>query len=258
MLKFIPVSIVSILLLGILAALHQYYYFPWYVFFIPFVVWITLTVIGSFHIRWNYHLISLSKAKNAKPNTVSITFDDGPHPKYTPKALALLKQFDAKATFFCIGKEIAAHPNITAQIVKEGHTIGNHTYSHSHQFGFFSAEQVQEELAQTQEILAQSTGKKGLLYRPAFGVTNPNIKKAIKALKLTSIGWSIRSLDTTKKTEEQIFQSIIKKLKTGDIILLHDTSEKTIRILERLLLFLQQNHYTSVPVDQLLEIDAYV
>ena len=78
------------------------------------------------------------------------------------------------------------------------------------------------------------------LYRPAFGVTNPRISTAIKTLNLIPIGWSVRSLDTTKDTKEMILTRITKNLQKGDIVLLHDTSQKTVEVLEQLLVFLDK------------------
>lgn len=95
------------------------------------------------------------------------------------------------------------------------------------------------------------------MYRPAFGVTNPNIARALQITKHSSIGWNIRSLDTTTSTEETILKRITNTICKGDIVLLHDSSDKSLRVLERLLLFLQANQLESVTVDQLLEIEAY-
>ncbi len=95
------------------------------------------------------------------------------------------------------------------------------------------------------------------MFRPPFGVTNPNIKKALRKTGHKSIGWSIRSLDTTSLSEEKILKRITANLKKGDIILLHDSSAKSFAVLEQLLLFLQSHELQSVPVDRLLEIEAY-
>lgn len=219
--------------------------------------WATLTVIGSFHIRWNYHLEGLHHNKGTKNNWVAITFDDGPHPQFTPQILKLLHHYNAKATFFCIGGKVVQHPDIVKEIIAEGHTIGNHTYSHSKAFGFFSTKKVAGELQRTRETIRQLTGLETKLYRPAFGVTNPNINRAVEQLGLQSIGWSIRSLDTTNRSKKTLLHRITHRLGPGDIILLHDTGAKTVEVLEQLLLFLQNNEMRSVTVDQLLEIEAY-
>ena len=162
-----------------------------------------------------------------------------------------------KATFFVIGKQAEKHPDIVRQILKEGHSIGNHTYSHSTSFGFFGARKVTEELARTQSLVQEITGQKMNLYRPAFGVTNPQIEKAVDSLGLRSIGWSVRSLDTTPRSEKRILNRITSRVSAGDIVLLHDTSEKSVAVLERLLVFLREKKLESVTVERLLEIKAY-
>ena len=221
------------------------------------MIWFAITAAGSFFIQWNYHFKSLSSNKAVKSNLVAITFDDGPHPEFTPKALELLKKYNAKATFFCVGKHIEAHPNVFNEIIKQGHTIGNHTYSHANNFGFFKTTKVTEELLKTNAVVKNSVGITLQLFRPAFGVTNPRIKTALKATKLQSIGWSVRSLDTTYKSPKSILKRTTKNLSKGDVILLHDTSLKSIIVLEQLLLFLQQQNMESITIDSLFNIEPY-
>lgn len=229
---------------------------PWlYVLFV--LIWIVITAIGSFQIKWNYHLQSLNHNYNISENYVAITFDDGPNIEFTPKVLSLLKDYNAKATFFLIGKNAEKQPDIVRQILTEGHAIGNHSYSHSKIFGFFFSKKVASELKQTNSILKEITGKEVKLFRPPFGVTNPNIKNALRRTGHQSIGWSKRGYDTANISEEKIFKRITANLKKGDIILLHDSSAKTVAVLEQLLLFLQSHKLQSVPVDRLLEIEAY-
>jgi peptidoglycan/xylan/chitin deacetylase (PgdA/CDA1 family) len=257
MLSFKSVNIVSsLILIGLLIG-YGFFNMPFWPVFLLFLMWLFLTGLGSSSIGWNYHFTSLNAQTNIQKNQIAITFDDGPHPKFTPKVLNLLKKYDAKATFFCIGKHIELYPHIFKTIVESGHTIGNHTYSHANNFGFFSIEKVISELQQTNAIIKQHVDLNALLFRPAFGVTNPRIKQALKVIKLQSIGWSKRSLDTTKLNEKVIFNRVTKNLKKGDVILLHDTSDKTIVVLEQLLLFLQQQHLESVSVDTLFNIKAY-
>ncbi|MCK0188584.1 polysaccharide deacetylase family protein [Arenibacter sp. F20364] len=229
----------------------------WWTYTTLGLLWLTFTIIGSFHVRWNYHLPALHFNNKIPENWVAITFDDGPHPNFTPKVLDLLQKYNAKASFFCVGQQVNLFGGIAQKIVDNGHTIGNHTYSHSNKFGFFGTQKVILELQKTSTIIKEVTGLDPKLYRPAFGVTNPSISRAVKRLKLQTVGWSIRSLDTTKRSQKIILERISHKIKKGDIILLHDSSEKTVEVLEQLLLFLQQNKMQSVTVDQLLDIEAY-
>ena len=171
--------------------------------------------------------------------------------------MEILERYNAKATFFCIGKNIESHPEIFNSILKKGHTVGNHTFSHSNSFGFFKTDKVLSELQKTNTLVKEKTGKDMLLYRPAFGVTNPRIKKAIKRLELQSVGWNIRSLDTTNRNSKTVLNRITKNLKKGDVVLLHDTSSKSVDVLEQLLLFLQQKKIESVTIDSLFKIKPY-
>lgn len=221
------------------------------------LIWIAITAIGSFQIQWNYHLQSLNHQYKISENYISITFDDGPNPEFTPEILSLLKVFNAKASFFLIGQNAQKYPELVKQIINDGHLIANHSYSHSKNFGFFSSKKIVLELEQTDALLKKITGKKVLLFRPPFGVTNPAIKKALQITRHHSIGWSKRSFDTTNLSEEKILERISSNIKKGDIILLHDSSPKTVAVLERLLLLLQALKLQSVTVDQLLEIEAY-
>ncbi|SFN49923.1 Peptidoglycan/xylan/chitin deacetylase, PgdA/CDA1 family [Bizionia echini] len=220
-------------------------------------IWLMVTALGSGLVGWNYHLKILNSNKNATKNHISITFDDGPNSEFTPQVLALLNKFQAKATFFCIGKHIEIHPEISQQIITAGHTIGNHTYSHANNFGFYNTERVQSELEKTNSVIKELSGLNPQLYRPAFGVTNPHIRRAVQNLNLITIGWNKRSLDTTNLSEKQILNRITKNLKSGDVILLHDTSDKSVRVLEQLLLFLRENNFQSVTIDTLFNIKAY-
>ncbi|MGI9551891.1 MAG: polysaccharide deacetylase family protein [Aurantibacter sp.] len=251
------INLLAMALLAILTAINFFFAVPWWAYLLILFCWFLITLFGSFFIQWNYHLTSLHSNKNIAKEHVSLTFDDGPDPEYTPKVLELLKQYNARVTFFLIGEKAEKHPEIVQNILRQGHVIGNHTYSHSNNFGFFGTSKVVSELRDANSVIEKISGFKMKLYRPAFGVTNPNIQKALLQTNHDSIGWSVRSFDTTNKTSENILKRITSRISNGDIVLLHDTSPKTVDVLERLLLFLQVNNLRSVTVDELLNIKAY-
>ncbi|PIB37865.1 polysaccharide deacetylase family protein [Maribacter sp. 4G9] len=258
MLKRKNVNTIFLLGLIVLLAISIFIPIPRILFALLAISWFLLTLCGSFFIRWNYHLDSLNSNREIAESQVAITFDDGPHPEHTPKVLSLLKRYNAKGTFFCIGKNIEKHPELLKEIIRQGHSIGNHTFSHANTFGFFGTSKVMQELNRTNELVENLTGLKMALYRPAFGVTNPSIARAVKNLEFNSIGWNVRSLDTTFRNENQVLKRITSKTEKGSIILLHDTSAKSVVVLERLLVFLENRKLESVTVDQLLQIRAYV
>ncbi len=226
-------------------------------FLLILIIWLTITLIGSFHIRWNYFLKANHRNHQIAKNVIALTFDDGPNKDYTPKVLTLLRKHNAKATFFCIGENVKNHPNILNKIINEGHLIGNHSYYHKNSFGFLSTKKVIEELEETKKIIKEKTNLSVQFFRPPFGVTNPNIAKAVKKLKLHTFGWSIRSLDTIAKDPEKVFQKIVLKIRKGDVLLMHDTSELSVIVLEKLLIYLDQNHIKTITLDKLFNFKPY-
>ena len=229
---------------------------PLFLIFIAIIVWLGITAWGSFDIRLNYFIKAHSSNKKTDRNIVALTFDDGPT-EITPEILNLLEKYNQKATFFCIGKQIEKYPETAKIIVGQGHVIANHTYSHTNKMGFLSKMEVYTEIASTQNIIQQITDKIPNLFRPPFGVTNPNIARACKENRVEVIGWNVRSLDTIIASEDKILSRILNRFEKGSIILLHDTSTKTLTVLERLLIIMEKKQIQSVTVDELLNIKAY-
>jgi peptidoglycan/xylan/chitin deacetylase (PgdA/CDA1 family) len=222
-----------------------------WVYLFCFLMFCFVVIWGSFDIQLGYFVESITQ-KRTKLKEVALTFDDGPT-EFTPKFLDLLKENQIKATFFCIGKQIEKYPDTFQRIISEGHSLGNHTYSHSNNTGFLSTSKMIEEIEKCDDVIFEIGNIKTNLYRPPFGVTNPNISKAIKKKHKVSIGWNVRSLDTVTTDEKKIYRNVTRNLKKGSIILLHDTSEKTYHVLENLLLFLKDKEYSVFTVDTLIK-----
>lgn len=245
-----------IIIAGILLSIYSYHYGHWYYLAILTAIWFGLLAWGSFDIRLGYFTKTHCSNQKEKDFKVALTFDDGPT-EFTNQALDLLKINKQKATFFCIGKKIDKYPDVFKRIIAEGHLVGNHSYSHSNKFGFLKTNEVIEEIQKTDQLIFDATGKKALFFRPPFGVTNPSIHRAIQQTEHHVIGWSIRSLDTASEDENKILQRIQRKLHPGGVILLHDTSQKSINVLEELLKALSNQKYAVVPVDELLNLKAF-
>lgn len=199
---------------------------------------------GVFDIRLGYFVPTLCCLKNKQKRQVVLTFDDGPT-ELTPLFLDLLNRYEVKAIFFCIGRQIAQYPQIVQRIKEEGHLIGNHTYSHIPQNCFASTAVMTQEIQQTDALLAQ-LGIVTPYFRPPYGVTNPHIASAARRTGKRVIGWDIRSLDTVIKDETRLWSRVVSKLTQGNIILMHDTSERTLHVLEQLLKYLKANDYQVV------------
>ena len=229
-----------------------FYSWSLFYYFIFFLIWFLLVVLGSFVIRLNYHVKAISSV-NTHEKVVGLTFDDGPT-EYTQSVLKLLKKHQFKATFFCIGNQVKKHPKIVKECFNDGHLIGNHTFSHSKLTGFRNTNEIIKEIKQTDVIITSVTDTPVHYFRPPFGVTNPSIMRAVKRTGHTVIGWNIRSLDTVKNQEDKIYNRIIKQIQPGSIVLLHDTSKKSIHVLERLLNYLVENNFRCVTIEELLKL----
>jgi peptidoglycan/xylan/chitin deacetylase (PgdA/CDA1 family) len=150
---------------------------------------------------------------------VYITFDDGPHPLATPFALEQLAKFNAKGSFFCVGKNVVEYPNVYEQIITEGHAVGNHT--HQHKKG--SAVKTDEYLADIAQAAKFINSK---LFRPPYGRIKRLQAKALEQQGYSIIMYSLLSADFDKEiTPERCLQNVVFNLKPGDILVFHD-SEK--------------------------------
>ncbi len=223
---------------------------------LPSTVFLALIVYGSAIIQSNFHAPTYCHA-NVLEKEIALSFDDGPNREYTPQVLSTLAQHNAPATFFVIGKNIQGNEPILKQMDAIGHSIGNHSYTHSSYVDFKSRQGFKDELNRTAESVFNVIGKRMKLFRPPYGVTTPSLVKAANSLNYSIIGWSIRSFDTTADTAQVITRRVQTQIKPGAIILFHDTSDKTIQVLKQTLNFAKENGYKIVSVEQLLKIEAY-
>ena len=186
-----------------------------------------------------------------KRDMVSLTFDDGPC-ETSVEIIDLLEKYNAKASFFLIGSRITGKEAIVRRMIREGHLVGHHSWSHRSSFPLMSPQNIREDILTARSVLENVSGIKHPWFRPPFGVTNPMIAAALKGLNLKIAGWSIRSFDTKNENAELVLKRIVKKLKGGDIVLLHDTSANIVPLLESLLQYLKKKGYRCVNLDTLV------
>lgn len=223
---------------------------------LPTAIFLALAVYGSAAIQSNFYAPVYCRGDGSEKE-IALSFDDGPNRKFTPQILSILARHRAPATFFVIGKNIRGHENILKQIDADGHSIGNHSYSHSPLIDFKSLQGFKEELRQADDSVFNVVGKRMRWFRPPFGVTTPNLVKAAALLNYRIIGWSIRSLDTTPDSAHTIASRVQAQMRPGAIILFHDTSDKTVQALQQTLNFAEEHGYKIVSLERLLEIKAY-
>ncbi len=252
--KFQVVTIFFIIsFLHILAGIYYNDYSPWWLVAL-LLFYLLLLFLGSFFIRWNFYLKSLEKISNLKLNMIdgeikvsfkknaALTFDDGPG-KYTAEILDILKKENIKATFFVIGNNIKEYPEVMERMVNEGHSIGNHSYYHGKNFDWQSAKKMRDEIEMTNQEIELYTHAPVRIFRPPYGVTNPNLEKALEQTEMKSIAWSLRSYDTVATSPEKLLKKIKSKVKPSSIILLHDSVAITKDILPELIQHLKSNKY---------------
>lgn len=162
---------------------------------------------------------------NTNKKNIYLTFDDGPTPEITEWVLAMLKQHNAKATFFCLGKNIEQHPAIFKKIIDNNHAIGNHTYSHTNGWKT-SIENYISNTLQAEKILSKSypNFNKLKLFRPPYGKIRSKQSKKIAELNYNIIMWSVISYDfDVKVSEDNCYNNVINNAKNGSIIVFHDS-----------------------------------
>lgn len=211
---------------------------------------------ASADIRSGVYLRCLCRG-SSKERVIALTFDDGPHPIYTPKILDILRENNIKATFFLIGSKAETWPDIVKQIHDDGHLIGNHTYSHSVFYPFWNSNRIYEDVQKNNDIIFKIIGRRPIIFRPPFGVTNPLIRKAVKS-SFKCIGWSVRSFDTLACLKrDSIGERIAHNIKNGDIVLLHDNREKSDFLLSFVIERIKEKKMKVVSLDQLIKINTY-
>ncbi len=186
---------------------------------------------------------------------VALTFDDGPDPRSTPALLDLLRERGVPAAFFCIGKNVEAHPRLVARIAAEGHALGNHSFSHHYFTNFFTVTRLKDELERTQQAIERAAGVKPRWYRPPIGHSNPRTFRAAGALGLRVVGWTARGLDTLRTEPDRVVASLKRQLKPGAIIVLHDGGippERLLATVQSLLDTLRALDYEVVSLDRML------
>lgn len=157
---------------------------------------------------------------------VALTFDDGPDPEWTPKALDALDAAGVKGTFFLIGRKVKKYPEVAREIVRRGHAIGLHSHRHDRLMSFRLASTWRRDLQRGLRAIREATGEDTRLFRPPIGHTNPSIPGVLRELRLVTIGWSVSGRDGIAGDPEDVAARVADGLEDGAIVLLHDAAER--------------------------------
>lgn len=192
-------------------------------------------------------LISKEKVEiDPKKPMVALTFDDGPGPR-TTELLDQLKKYNAHATFFMLGKNVTKYPDAVKQMQTDGNELGNHTYDHQ-QLTKIGAEAIAKEVKDTNENIKNICGSPATLLRPPYGAINDTVKSSVG---MPMILWNVDTLDWKTRNAKSTIDEVMKNLKDGDIILMHDIHTETIDAALELIPKLEEEGYQLVTVSEM-------
>jgi peptidoglycan/xylan/chitin deacetylase (PgdA/CDA1 family) len=204
--------------------------------------------------------------RGLKPGTkpLALTYDDGPNDPYTFRLLEVLAKHSVKATFFLIGRYVKQRPDIVRELVRAGHVVGNHTFSHPNLI-FASASQTRMQLRECDQALTDAVGEHSRLFRPPFGGRRPSSLRVVRALGLKPVMWNVAGGDWKGKPAEYIERRVRRQVRGGNVILLHDGGHLTfgadrsqsVIATDRLIARYKSEGYEFVTVSQMIERQAF-
>lgn len=186
---------------------------------------------------------------------IALTFDDGPHPYYTARILEILEKYDVKATFFFVGQNIENYPEAAETVYAAGHEIGNHTYTH-HRVRSMEHGELLLEMNKCDDAIYEIDEYRTRLFRPPEGAFNDDVEQTARSMDYSIILWSIDTRDWEHQSPDTILENVMKNVKSGDIILMHDyigRNSPTPEALEMMIPALLGEGYKFVTVSELME-----
>jgi len=196
----------------------------------------------------------LSASRQARK--VALTFDDAPDPRFTPQILDILKSKEAPATFFVVGVMAKKHPDLVKRIIREGHAIGNHSYSHQN-FSRLPLSQMKEQVVMAEELICSLVSVKPRMIRPPYGEILPDQLEWAKEEGFTVVIWDVDSSDWQRLTKEEVFRNVTEAVRPGSVVLLHaggGAGHETAEALPGIIDWLREQGYELVTLPELLNL----
>jgi peptidoglycan/xylan/chitin deacetylase (PgdA/CDA1 family) len=165
---------------------------------------------------------NLTRLPPSSGRAVALTIDDGPDPEVTPRVLELLAARRVRATFFCVGEQLQAHPALARELLAQGHSIENHTQHHPYHFSFFGPRAIRAEIAAAQDTIGALSGRAPRYFRAPAGLRNPFLQPVLSSLGLRLASWTRRGFDTVERDPQRVARRLLRGLAARDILLLHD------------------------------------
>ncbi len=208
-------------------------------------IWYKLNIEQYFYDDDGNPIVNPYQVDPTKP-MIALTFDDGPG-KYTGRLLKLLQKYDARATFFMVGENIAYYPETVEQMKEIGCEYGNHTWSHK-DLTKLKKKGIEGQLKKTDKQLVKVTGEMTTLARPPYGAVDKKVRKHVKS---PLVLWSMDTLDWKRKDAKKIANYVLKHVEDGEIVLLHDIHKETVEAVEIMLPKLIKKGYQIVTVSEM-------
>ncbi len=194
---------------------------------------------------------------------LALTYDDGPNDPHTLQLLEVLARHNVRATFFLVGRYVKHRPDIAREVVKAGHAVGNHTFSHPNLI-FVSARQTRVQLLDCKQALMDAVGEHSRLFRPPFGGRRPGTLRIVRTLGMEPVMWNITGWDWRVKPADYVEQKVRQQIRGGDVILLHDGDHKafgadrsqTVIATDRLISRYKSEGYEFVTVPEMMGKEA--
>lgn len=197
-----------------------------------------------------------AKCKISVPDpdkVVAITYDDGPVAG-TLKLLDILRENDAKVTFFMVGENVDRNPDIAKAVADAGHEVGSHSVNHPN-LQKLSFDKAKAQLTESYDSIESATGKRPTLMRAPYGAIDKDLAKRLNDVEpVTFVQWSVDTLDWKSKNADKVYDAVMKDIKPGCIILMHDIHSTTVDAAKKIFPALKKQGYTFVTVSELLEI----
>ena len=230
----------------------------WFVLGLLLTAYLVIFILGVSVLKLNFFVKATCRG-DPTAKRVALTFDDGPDPLATRNLLGVLRHHQIKAAFFPIGEKAKDYPEMIKQIDQEGHILGNHTFRHTWWTNFLISGGLEREMRMGQEAIEAAIGKVPAYFRPPMGLTNPHLGKALKKNGLSVVGWDVRPFDTTASSEK-VIKRVLKKIRNGSIIALHDTGRipaDLVRLTDELVAKIKERKYAFSDLEELTGIKAY-
>ena len=190
---------------------------------------------------------------------LALTFDDGPNDPHTQHLLEVLARHNVHATFFLIGRYAQQRPDIVREIVKAGHVVGNHTFTHPLLI-FKSTRELRAQLENCRRAVSDAIGEHSNLFRPPFGGRRPAVLRIIRQMGLEPVMWNVTGYDWNANSVEQIERKVTSQVRGGNVILLHDGGHRefgadrsyTVTATDRLISRYKSEGYEFVTIPQMM------